>query len=74
MGASLGFMGTATPPARCTAVYDTSQRRAEAGSRWMPTRSSGRNPLSTKPRARALAALSHSEKVSAPTPTTVYAV
>ena len=34
-------MGTATPPARCAAEYDTSQRSANSGRRWMPTLAAG---------------------------------
>ncbi len=65
-GARRGFMGTATPPARWAAEYETSQCSASSGRRWMPTRPSGSRPASTRRRAMALAAPSHSAKVMEP--------
>ena len=73
-GARRGFIGTATPPARCTAEYDTSQRSASSGRRWRPTRASGSSPDSSRRRAMALAAPSHSANVMDPTSTTAKAV
>ena len=73
-GARRGFMGTATPPARWAAEYDTSQCRASSGCRWMPTRPPGSRPASRSRRARALAAPSHSANVMDPTSTTAKAV
>ena len=69
-----GSSGTATPPARWTAEYETSQRSASSGCRWMPTRASGSRPASSRRRAMALAAPSHSAKVMDPTSTTAKAV
>ena len=65
-GARRGFMGTATPPARWAAEYETSQRKACSGCRWMPTRPPGSSPASRRRRARALAAPSHSANVMVP--------
>ena len=67
-------MGTATPPARWAAEYEMSQCSASSGRRWMPTRPPGSRPASSRRRAMALAAPSHSAKVSDPTSTTAKAV
>ena len=73
-GARRGFIGTATPPARWAAEYETSQRKASSGCRWMPTRAPGSRPASRRRRAMALAAPSHSANVMDPTSTTAKAV